>query len=230
MIWLNLDKEFCDSMRMSFKEIPNTDYGKGKYKPFFPLMKIGPFVYITQITSPKPRHEHLNEGKDLIKLHDNYGRFIGVVNLNYMFPLLGKNYEALTEKAIEELYLDTNPLSYTKKQLNFLNILTNDIKYKNIPSRAIELYKYKFSHTDTKLAQRCLDYKELEAKCLEINLQEDLQEDELRVTRENNLFMISVGDNKVAKTYNGLNNYDGFVNDYRNQLQMQQIETGIDFE
>lgn len=68
MTWKIINEDYADFLRQNYEErIPKTDYGEDKLKPFFgELFRIGDLVYVTQVTSPKPRHFNLKQSIDFL--------------------------------------------------------------------------------------------------------------------------------------------------------------------
>lgn len=166
MRWLTIEKEYLDYLRSIESHIPLTDYGIDKYKPFFgELFKIKDIVYITQISHPQKRHYTLKENLDFYKLY-RIKELIGVVNLNYMFPV-HKN------KIIDVRYKDIDKFRTFKdenEKNNYITILKKEmkeIKIKKIDEKAFELYNMKNNFPNNIISKRCIDFKLLEQKCLE---------------------------------------------------------------
>ena len=85
--WKLIDNFFLNYLRTIENRIPKTDYGKEKLKPFFGvLFETDNLYYVTQISSPKKRHEALRPDIDFLKFY-HQDKLLFVVNLNYMFPV-----------------------------------------------------------------------------------------------------------------------------------------------
>ena len=89
MIWCTINKDYISFLKNYDSRIPNIDYGNNGYKPFFsPLFEKDGLVYVTQISSKKPRHLKMKESIDFVKIFDKTNKkLISVINLNYMFPV-----------------------------------------------------------------------------------------------------------------------------------------------
>ena len=89
MIWCTIDKDYISFLKKYDSRIPNIDYGNNGYKPFFsPLFEKDGLVYVTQISSKKPRHLKMKESIDFVKIFNKTNKnLISVINLNYMFPV-----------------------------------------------------------------------------------------------------------------------------------------------
>ncbi|MGL6101129.1 MAG: type III toxin-antitoxin system ToxN/AbiQ family toxin [Fusobacteriaceae bacterium] len=165
MKWCTIDKKFEP-------KIPDIDYGEKKLKPFFtPLFKVGDLIYVSQVTSPKPRHSQIKEDLDFVKLFKGT-KIIGVVNLNYMFPVP----ESLIIE-IEYSFLENFKEFQTEKEKNDYIVLLKkemkEIKNRNIDKKAEELYSLRYTFPDNRVSKRCLDYKFLENRCLEYNMKNE---------------------------------------------------------
>lgn len=171
MNWIILNEQYLDFLRAFEKRIPRTDYGTDRYKPFFGILfETDDFAYVTQVSSPdKPRLKDLPENIDFYKLYDpkNTTRLMSVVNLNYMFPVPKdeithvKNY-----KIIDTLRTFKNP----KQRSQYIYLLKkelSEINKRDLSTPAKEIYINKINQPNSKLSNRCLNYKELEAKAYE---------------------------------------------------------------
>ncbi|MGL4874003.1 MAG: type III toxin-antitoxin system ToxN/AbiQ family toxin [Clostridium sp.] len=167
MKWYSINSSFLSQLRLFEKRIPNDNYGVDKYKPFFgALFEVGELVYVTQVSHPKPRHAHMKNSKDFLKIY-NENRFLAVVNLNYMFPVH-------KDKLIEIEYGDIETFRTFKdnkdksKYINLLKIEMKAIKAADVDIKAKNLYEFKYKFPEHCISKRCFDFKGLEDKCLEI--------------------------------------------------------------
>ncbi|KDE69541.1 type III toxin-antitoxin system ToxN/AbiQ family toxin, partial [Fusobacterium necrophorum] len=89
MYWCSIDKEYIQFLKTIDSRIPHAEYGKEYFKPFFaPLFERNGLVYVSQISSAKPRHNKLKEDLDFFKIYsDKTKKLISVVNINFMFPV-----------------------------------------------------------------------------------------------------------------------------------------------
>ena len=169
MEWKSVDIDFLDYMRKHEQRIPNHDYGEYSMKPFFgTLFEKGELCYITPISSPKPRHQHMKNRMDFKKLFIGNDEFIGVVNLNYMFPVPKKYLVDVQYGNIEKyrkFQNDTEKLRYIallKKQIALINT-------KDFDMVAIKLYDFVEKYPMNFMSKRCLNYTELEKLALEFS-------------------------------------------------------------
>lgn len=167
MKWYTLDEQFLSYLRKYDTRIPKIDYGKNALKPFFgALFEINDLVYLTQVSHPQPRHFNMKESKDFYKLYDKNNCLIGVVNLNYMFPI-PKKY--LIEVGYNNISNFRNFKNNIEKN-NYISLLKKEmkeIKSKNIKDEALNLYTHKYTFPNSSVSKRCLEFKELEQRCLE---------------------------------------------------------------
>jgi hypothetical protein len=170
MRWLTVEKDYLKYLRNFEKRIPLSEYGSDKFKPFFgELFTVGDLVYITQVSHPKKRHYTMKDDRDFIKLYDKM-KLIAVVNLNYMFPvhkgkLINVEYKNISAfRTFKDEFDKGNYISLLKKEIR-------EIKAKNIAQQAKDLYELRYNYPDDAVSQRCIDFKELEKKCLEYELQ-----------------------------------------------------------
>lgn len=166
MQWLTVEEEYMNYIREYENRIPKTDYGNDKFKPFFgSLFEVDGLIYITQVSHPQTRHFTMKENKDFFKLYDQ-NKLIAVVNLNYMFPvhkndLIDVNYRNIGEFRSFKNEKDKNGyIAILKKEMK-------QIKTREIHLRALELYNNKYKYPSDKVSLRCIDFREIENKCME---------------------------------------------------------------
>lgn len=116
------------------------------------LFEVNGFKYFAPLSSFKPKHKRLSETIDFIKIGD-----MAVINLNNMFPVP------------DGIYSLKNPK--TEKNLQYQTLLNNEIriirkKQELIINNAKSVYNHKLTNDgNSKLSQRCNDFKLLEIKC-----------------------------------------------------------------
>lgn len=162
--WKIINEKYADYLRSNFEpRIPHTDYGEGKYKPFFgELFRSGDLVYVTQVTSPKPRHYKMKNSLDFHKIYIN-GRLISCVNLNYMFPVPEAELNDLDYSRIDSL-VDFDTEKDKNNYIRLLKLELQEINRLNIEQDAFKLYKRKYDKPDDTISKRCFDFLYLE-KC-----------------------------------------------------------------
>lgn len=168
MKWYTVDEKFLDYLRGHEPRIPYINYGKDKLKPFFGvLFEIGDLVYITQVSHPQSRHYSMKENIDFYKLYKDL-QMIGVVNLNYMFPVFKDRLQDIDYKNISNF----RTFESEKQKNDYITLLKREmreIRNKRLDEKASELYKYKYEFPDDAVSKRCFDFKFLEQKCIEYN-------------------------------------------------------------
>lgn len=166
--WVIIDEKYLDYLRKAETRIPFSDYGTNKYKPFFGvLFEIGDLAYVTQISHAQPRHNHLRNAPDFIKVFipdrnpTNPDRLVAVINLNYMFPIHKSLIENLEYKDIEKHRTFQSP----QEKSQYIDLLTKElaqINKLNIETKAKKLYEKKKRYPNDSAAQRCIDFCSLE--------------------------------------------------------------------
>lgn len=161
MKWKIINDDYLNYLRSKEKRIPKTDYGNDKIKPFFgELMRIDNIVYVTQVSSPKPRHRTMKNSLDFYKLFKGK-EFLAVVNLNFMFPVPLSEISNLDYGHIDEYvsFLDENTKS---KYIALLKQEMSAIEKLNLSETALKIYSLKYKNPDSPISKRCFDFKQLE--------------------------------------------------------------------
>ena len=156
---VNIDKKYMDSIKKIEIRIPDYNYGKNAYKPFFgELFKLEDIAYVTQISSPKIKHDKMKDNKDFKKIIDkNNNSLLGVVNLNYMFPVPNKLYNYIDPYDIEKYRKFENDL----QKFKYINLLIKELKIINeekIDISAKKLYDFVKLNKESYIAKRCFDF------------------------------------------------------------------------
>lgn len=166
--YIKITNSYIDYLKQYEARIPNYDYGEGHYKPFFVCLefKDADIVYASQITSVKPRHYKMNNDYDFIKIFKDE-KLLGAINLNYMFPVAKGDF---IEVELDEMqqYLNNPNAS------NQLRMIAEQVNLNDVLSKSIVVYKNKVNGYDNALSKRSLDFKDLEAKCIQHKLSEHL--------------------------------------------------------
>lgn len=159
--WTYIDEKYLAQLRSIEPRIPFSNYGCDKFKPFFGvLFTVNNLSYVTQVSSPKPKHKHINNQKDFKKIYKN-GRLICVVNLNYMFPIPTKLLVDVKYKDIDK-YRKFNNNKERSKYISLLKDELSIINQMNIEKDAKALYQLKNNYPEDTISKRCLDFKQLE--------------------------------------------------------------------
>ena len=168
MIWCTIDKDYISFLKKYDSRIPNIDYGNNGYKPFFsPLFEKDGLVYVTQISSKKPRHLKMKESIDFVKIFNKTNKnLISVINLNYMFPVPKSEIIEVKYKNIDNFRTFIS-LDEKNKYINLLKYEMKVINNKNIQAQALKVYNS--VNTDSFLKNRSLPFLLLEEKATEYN-------------------------------------------------------------
>jgi len=142
-------------------------------KPFFGvLFRQGELVYVTQISHAQPRHEKMRNAPDFIKVYipernpSLPDRFVAVVNMNYMFPVHESLLWNLEYREIE----NHRTFSSAHEKSMYIDLLSKEMEQVNtmgVERKARKLYDLKIRHPYDRVAQRCLDFLELEKLAVE---------------------------------------------------------------
>lgn len=163
--WKIINEDYLTYLRKSESRIPNTDYGKDKFKPFFGvLFEIGDLCYVTQVSSPKPRHYKLKASLDFEKIYYK-NSLLAVVNLNYMFPVPEEELISLKYKNLPQ-YRTFKDVNEMNKYISLLKLELSVIQGLGIESKATAIYSLKTNNPDHIVSKRCFDFKQLEALAL----------------------------------------------------------------
>ena len=167
--WKIIDDKYLDYLRDSVeKRIPKTDYGTNKMKPFFGvLFEKDDLIYVTQVTSPKTRHYKMKNSLDFRKYYID-GKFVGVVNLNFMFPVPKFALWDLDYGKIDQ-YRCFPDESSKSQYINFLKKQLEVIKQMNLEDSAIKIYQRKYNLPYDTISKRCFDFKAIEEYALKWN-------------------------------------------------------------
>jgi protein AbiQ len=174
--WKIINEDYLNYLRNNYEpRIPFSDYGLNKFKPFFgSLFDVdNSITYVTQISHPQERHKALKQNIDFYKIyHPTDGRFIAVINLNYMFPIHKSLFTDLQYGDIEK-YRIFNNLEEKSKYIDLLKIELVKINQLPVVKNALKIYELKYKYPENIITRRCFDFKKLEKICMEyITMQE----------------------------------------------------------
>ena len=116
--------------------------------------------YCIPLSSPKPKHEHMRNGRDFSRVLDESGKLIGVLNFNNMIPVA----EGLIRP------IDMVVRKRDDAETRFYKALLNDqldwcnANRETIARKAEKLYLLTTEHPEKarSLVKRCCDFKKLE--------------------------------------------------------------------
>ena len=139
MIWCTINKDYISFLKNYDSRIPNIDYGNNGYKPFFsPLFEKDGLVYVTQVSSKKPRHLKMKESIDFVKIFykniDNFRTFSSLDEKNKYIDLLRYEMKVINNKNIQaqalKVYTSISKNSFLKNRcLPFLLLEKKAIEY-----------------------------------------------------------------------------------------------------
>lgn len=154
-----VDSEYCDFLRETDRCVPYTMEQKTT-RPFVGIVfTVNGFNYYAPLTSPKPKHLHMKNQIDFLKI--NGGEW-GAVNFNNMIPVPFVN---LTK--IEMRISDAD----TKSDVDYKNLLSNQLSWCNSHREVILKQARKLYDTITQgraresLLSRCCNFHLLETQC-----------------------------------------------------------------
>ena len=117
--------------------------------------------YCIPLSSPKPKHANMKNGRDFSKIFDRKGHLIGVLNFNNMIPV--------TQEVIQRVSLRITPKDGEQNRA-FKMLMQNQIDWCNASADAIirkanKLYAIVTTQPEAyrSLTRRCCDFKRLEA-------------------------------------------------------------------
>ena len=130
-------------------------------RPFIGIIVIcGEKKYCVPLSSPKPKHEHMNNDKDFTKIYDKHGKLIGVLNFNLMIPV--------DETVVSVIDFNISP-NDTPKTKAYKNLLRDQLNWcrknrEQILSKAEKLYIIVTRNPERarNLVRRCCDFVKLE--------------------------------------------------------------------
>lgn len=154
-----VDAAYCDFLRKTDPCVPYTMDQKS-IRPFVGIVfSVNEFCYYAPLTSPKPKHLHMKNQIDFLKIHD--GEW-GAINFNNMIPV---PQECLTKVEMEILETDTKP------DIDYKNLLSNQLSWCNshrdIILRQAEKLYHMIIHGKAwgTLAGRCCNFALDERQC-----------------------------------------------------------------
>ena len=155
-----VNSRYCDYLRKTDPCVPYT-MDRKSVRPFVGIVvEIHDFCYYAPLTSPKPKHLHMKNQIDFLKL--NGGRW-GAVNFNNMIPV---PLDSLKKVELRITDMDS------KSEIDYKNLLSNQLSWCNsnkdlILRQAAKLYNTIIKGTAwVELANRCCNFALDEKKCL----------------------------------------------------------------
>lgn len=141
MKWIYITEEYLSYLREKESRIPQSDYGKKKFKPFFGvLFEKNGLYYVTKVSSAKQRHNTMKQNLDFYKLYDEKtNKLLAVINLNYMFPVPKSETSDLNYSEMGK-YREFDSDRQKSQYINFLKVEMKLINKLNIGMAAQKLY------------------------------------------------------------------------------------------
>ena len=130
-------------------------------RPFIGIIVIcGNKKYCIPLSSPKPKHEKMNNDKDFTKIYDKHDKLIGVLNFNLMIPV--------DDSVVSAVDFNIVP-NDTPKTKAYKNLLKDQLNWcrknrEQIISKAEKLYILVTRNPERarNLVRRCCDFIKLE--------------------------------------------------------------------
>ena len=156
-----VDSAYCDYLRKADPRVPYT-MDKKSIRPFVGIVfTINGFNYYAPLTSPKPKHLHMKNQIDFLKI--NNGTW-GAINFNNMIPV---SLDSLTK--VEMQITDTD----SKSDIDYKNLLANQLSWCNsnkeiILKQADKLYRTIVQGKSwDNLSSRCCNFVLDEKRCMD---------------------------------------------------------------
>lgn len=160
---VKVNSEYCDYLRKFDNKIPYNKNEK-ELRPFIGILfEIDNCEYFAPLSSPKLKHKNMKNTIDFFKIKNGE---LGAVNFNNMIPVNGKNYVLLDLNKKMTKIDDFKYQNLLKEQLNWLNS-----HYYQVKNKSFKLYTlYNNGKLPKNIKERCCDFKLLEKKCKEYNI------------------------------------------------------------
>ena len=155
--------EYCDFLREQDPCVPyNMD--RKSIRPFVGIVfTVNEFNYYAPLTSPKPKHLHMKNQMDFIKISE--GKW-GAINFNNMIPVPGN--------CLKKVELRIFPTD-SKSETDYKNLLSNQLSWCNsnkeqIIKKADKLYRLaRTGRLPESILKRCCNFALDEQRCVEYN-------------------------------------------------------------
>jgi hypothetical protein F3_08606 len=154
----SISQQYYRYLKRFDNKIPRLTNGKEK-RPFVGIvLDVNGCSYFAPLTSPKPKHTHMGNKEDFIKIADGS---LGAINLNNMIPV------PASEVSMIELVIknsDSTELRQYKTLLEKQREWCNQHK-SEICNKAKTLRRVVSNPEREGLRQRCCNFEELESRC-----------------------------------------------------------------
>ena len=170
MNWYVVDKGYVEYLKEFDDKVGNVDYGDDAFKVHTGIAyTIRDNKYYIPMCSKKAKHENMKNSIDFQKIEEvGTRRLLSVLNINNMIPVPDEYIEELKYDNIEKYRSFKND----KEKVDYIYILQLEMAAIQemedvLKEKAEKLYKKCEEKPDSKLAQRCCNYKLLEEKSKE---------------------------------------------------------------
>lgn len=159
---VKVDYKYCDFLRKYDSKV-SFNAGIKELRPFVGvLFDVDGCEYFAPLSSPKPKHLKIKNNIDILKID---GGKYGVINFNNMIPVTSNNYTLIDLNKVPSDISEQKRHALLRKQLDWLN--KNSY---NVRKRALKIYSlYNSGRLDSRIKDRCCNFKLLEKKCAEYN-------------------------------------------------------------
>lgn len=237
-MWIEIDEDYLMYLRDNGDpRVPQQNYGKNKFKPFFKLFSLGEIVYVTSVTSPKEKYKYFKEDLDFTKLKDKDKQLIGVVHTNFMFPVLEKNIRSLTDaEIIHILGGDTNDKNnYVSRSLERLKKYETLIRQRKVYDKAVKHY---LNFENKKLRQdihnRTLDFELLEEKLVKYEFDKVFKDNDVEVllSMTINTIFVDIDDTRYTISHTDLYDLESLKEVHENEpdYEYTRFQDYVDYD
>ena len=157
-----VDIKYIRDLSRADDKVPSVSPQIGKdTRPFIGIIVIcGDKKYCVPLSSPKSKHQKMNNDKDFTKIYDKHENLIGVLNFNLMIPV--------DETVVSVIDFNIAP-NDTPKSRAYKNLLKDQLNWcrknrEQIISKAEKLYVLVTQNPERarNLVRRCCDFGKLE--------------------------------------------------------------------
>ena len=165
MYFYVINKKYINDLKTIDNKVGDVEYGTDKLKFHLGVvLNINNLNYYVPVSSPRPKHLKMKDGIDFIKIyHFSTNRLLCVLNLNNMIPVPSEFVELLEYSNIEN-YRTFKDIKEKNDYIFLLKDELNSINFKEtkILQKAQKLYEAVKNNPDSRIANRCCDFIELE--------------------------------------------------------------------
>ncbi len=165
MDWYIVDKKYVAYLMQFDSRVGYVEYGERIKLHVGVVLDIDGIQYYVPVSSPKPKHYKMGNTMDFLRIEDKLkSSLYAVLNLNNMIPVPTQCISRLRYNEIQNYRSFKNE----KERLDYIYLLQNekliiDGMADTIKKKAERLYKSVIEKPDSRLSQRCCNFKILEA-------------------------------------------------------------------